>query len=616
MLMNFFPFPRIPALLSLLLVLSGCEKQAGYTISGEQKIWHTVTISFPGPRVSEQEFPNPFLDYRLNVEFTMEQDTFLVPGFFAADGHASESSATEGNMWQVRFKPDREGSWKFRASFRKGHQVAISDDPVEGDPVAFDGLEGTFLVGPSDKSGRDFRAHGRLEYVNSRYLRFSGSGDYFLKGGADSPENFLAYQEFDGTWYSGSNQRRMGEDAPNTELHLYKAHTSDWKPGDPTWQGGKGKGIIGALNYLASKGMNSVYFLTMNVLGDGEDVWPWTDRNERYRFDCSKLDQWELVFSHMEQLGIMMHVVLQETENECLLDAGRLDVQRKLYLRELIARFSHHLAVTWNIGEENGPVTWSPVGQTVQDRKEMMSYIKKIHPYNSFVVVHTHAAEPDHSRLIEPFLGFPDLDGPSLQLKSPSMVHRYTKKWISLSKEHSKPWVVCSDELGPHWMGVVPDKDDPDHDTIRRDALWGNLMAGGAGVEWYFGYQYAHGDLNCEDWRSRDLMWDQTRFALDFFQKYLPFNQMESLDELTSAGFCLAAPGKVYALYLPGEGPATLDLGSHPGTYSVAWYDPRHGGSLQEGSIAAINGGKRTTVGIPPESPEKDWVCLIQAVSQ
>jgi len=58
--------------------------------------------------------------------------------------------------------------------------------------------------------------------------------------------------------------------------------------------------------------------LTMNIIGDGKDVWPYTDYNERYRFDCSKLDQWEIVFEHMETLGIMAHYVLQETEmNVC-----------------------------------------------------------------------------------------------------------------------------------------------------------------------------------------------------------------------------------------------------------------------------------------------------------
>jgi hypothetical protein len=31
---------------------------------------------------------------------------------------------------------------------------------------------------------------------------------------------------------------------------------------------------------------------------------------------------------------------------------GHTGVQRRVYLRELVARFGHHLAVTWNLGEE------------------------------------------------------------------------------------------------------------------------------------------------------------------------------------------------------------------------------------------------------------------------
>ena len=54
-----------------------------------------------------------------------------------------------------------------------------------------------------------------LQYDGTRYLKHSGNGEIFLKGGADSPENFLAYREFDGTYYGGSNKARSGEAAPN-----------------------------------------------------------------------------------------------------------------------------------------------------------------------------------------------------------------------------------------------------------------------------------------------------------------------------------------------------------------------------------------------------------------
>ncbi|MGC9344399.1 MAG: DUF5060 domain-containing protein, partial [Bacteroidales bacterium] len=470
--------------------LISCDKSDNPSVHGELMTWHKITLDVPGPDAGELDANNPFMNYRLTAEFSKADKKYSVPGFFAADGNAAESSASEGNIWRVHFAPDEPGEWTYKISFKEGKNIAVSTDPEEGTSLEHDGYTGKFSVEDSDKSGKDFRSKGRLALTGGNYLQHMGSKEYFLKGGADSPENFLGFAEFDNTYYGGNNQHRKGEDSPNLGLHAYEPHVKDWKEGDPVWQVSKGKGIIGALNYLSSKEMNSVYFLTMNILGDGEDVWPYTDRNERYRFDCSKLEQWEVVFSHMDKLGIMLHVVLQETENECVLDAGYLDVQRKLYLRELVARFSHHLAVTWNLGEEHHAVEWSPYGQTVSDTKKMADYLREIDPYDHFIVVHTHANDKWRDFYMRQYLGYENLDGPSIQIGNPLNAHQQTLKWLQLSADSGHNWVVCIDEIGPHWKGALPDEVAPEHDTIRENVLWANLMAGGGGVEWYFGYKY------------------------------------------------------------------------------------------------------------------------------
>jgi len=40
--------------------------------------------------------------------------------------------------------------------------------------------------------------------------------------------------------------------------------------------------------------------------------------------------------------------------------------------------------------------------------------------------------------------------------------------------------MVCLDEIGQAWKGVLPDEYDSRHDTVRHHALWGSLMAGGS----------------------------------------------------------------------------------------------------------------------------------------
>jgi hypothetical protein len=577
---------------------------AGQSVDGELKKWHKVSITFDGPPTSETATPNPFRDYRLVVTFTHQDRRVAVPGYFAADGNSAETGAATGNKWRVDFTPDGVGAWTYQTSFRAGPDVAVSLDPQAGEPVDFDGASGRLEIAESDKTGRDFRRRGRLEYVGQRYRRFAETGEYFLKGGADSPENFLAYEPFDGEHPREALSNPREGEAKQPALHRYQPHERDWRPSDPTWRDGRGKGIIGALNYLAGKGMNSVYFLTMNVGGDGKDVWPWTAPDQPLRFDSSKLDQWEIVFSQMDALGIMLHVVTQEQENDQLLDGGELGLQRKLYYRELIARFSHHLAVTWNLGEENT--------NTDAQRKAFAKYIHDLDPYDHPVVVHTFPGKSDE--VYEPLLGYEWFDGVSLQTND---THRQTARWVERSTAAGRPWIVTLDEIGPAHTGVKPDADDPAHDEIRRLHLWPNLMAGGAGVEWYFGYKWAHNDLNCEDWRSRDRLWDLTRYALEFFQQHLPFWEMSRADELTSspADFCLAKPGSVYAVYLPQGGTTDLDLGGTAGPLEISWYNPRAGGLLRDGSVHTITGPGKKSLGMPPEAPSEDWVVLVRGPS-
>ncbi len=578
-------------------------------VTGELKKWHKVTITFTGPETSETAEPNPFRDYRLDVTFQKSDKRYVVPGYYAADGNAGQTSASTGNKWRVHFVPDEAGQWNFKASFRTGPDIAISDDTQASLQLAFDDAKGSFTVGPTDKTGRDHRAKGLLKYVGKRYLQFAETGEYFLKGGADSPENFLAYADFDGT-YDTAELKREGEASGEKFLHHYEPHIQDFKPGDPTWKDGRGKGIIGALSYLASKGMNSVYFIPYNIDGgDGKDVWPWINPDEKYRFDCSKLDQWEIVFSHTDKLGLMLHIITQETENDQGLDGGELGIQRKLYYRELVARFAHHLALVWNLGEENT--------NTDAQRKAFARYIKDLDPYDHPIVVHTFPGKYDE--VYTPLLGYEYFEGPSLQTND---THAETIKWLDRSASKGRQWFVCLDEIGPANTGVKPDKDDYWHDEIRKKHLWGNLMAGGAGVEWYFGYNFPNNDLNCEDWRSRDHLWDLTRYALEFFHQHLPFAEMAHSDELTSSkdDYCLAKPGLVYAVYLPSGGTTNLDLGESSATFSVQWYNPRIGGILQSGTIAEITGPGTKTIGYAPansdksarRAADKDWVALIK----
>lgn len=610
---------KLMPILFAILAFAGCNNPKA-TIQGELKKWHRVSLVFEGPATDEMAEENPFLNYRLDVTFTNGDQKFVVPGFYAADGNAAESSATSGNKWLARFTPNRTGAWEYMVSFKKGDNIAILDDISDAESAGFmDGTTGNFTIMESDKTGIDNRAKGRLNYIGEPYLQYDESGEYFIKVGVDAPENLLGYEDFD---------------ASTNVFDLRKSwsfHEQDYsEEAKPfLWQGGKGKNLLGAIRYLASEELNVCSFLTFNVDGDDRNIIPhllkvpveeyeayanekknkeaWEKYFHKTRFDVSKLEQWERIFEFAETQGMFLHFKTHETETDHLMDGGVFGVEGKLYYRELIARFGHHLSMNWNLGEENN--------QPIEEVKKVANYVHHLDPYKHHLVIHTF---PNQDNRYAELIGDQSpLTGASLQLSDPEFndVHPRVLKWRHKSDSTGKRWALAVDEPGKANIALLPDEEDPEHNLARERALWGVLMAGGYGVEWYFGYASPHSDLTCQDFRSRDLFWDQNRYARRFFNQYVPFWEMEPADDLTTdqSSYCLAKKDAVYVVYLPvGVETTSIDLGNSGQEYLVKWYNPRQGGDLQTGSVESVKATGAVKLGFPPIEKENDWVALLK----
>jgi hypothetical protein len=226
------------------------------------------------------------------------------------------------------------------------------------------------------------------------------------------------------------------------------------------------------------------------------------------------------------------------------------------------------------------------------------------------------------------------LTGVSLQNSGIKDTHRDTLKWVRESKAAGRPWVVAFDESGTAAHGQCPDLGYRGYDgrdrtgkqvytqhEVRKQTLWGTLMAGGAGVEYYFGYQFVENDLICEDWRSRDQSWDYCRVAVNFFhENEIPFWEMSNMNLLvgngddTNAGYCFAKPDDTYLVYLPRGGLGVLDLRNATGSYQVQWFNTRAGGELVGGTVTKVPSGRVANLGFPPEDVAEDWLAVIRRV--
>ncbi|WP_193213055.1 DUF5060 domain-containing protein [Luteolibacter marinus] len=604
------------------------SRAGGVALEGELRKWHKITLRCTGPETSETSVPNPFTDYRLDVTFSHPASgrVYRVPGYFAADGDAANTGATAGNVWLVHFSPDATGTWNYTVSFRGGEGIAVSGDPAAGDSAGgSDGAMGSFEVEATDKTGRDLRGKGRLQYVGRHHLRFAETGEFYLKCGTDSPENLLAYADFDDTPNAGNRRK------------TWSAHLQDYDEAEAaeyTWSGSggepRGRGLLGAVHYISSEGLNGISFLSFSLDGDDDNVFPHLINSEETfgtsgadtrwdagkvhhtRFDVSKLAQWEKVFSYATMKGLFLHFKTQETENDQKMDGGDLGLERRVYYRELVARFSHHLAVEWNLGEENS--------NTDEQRRAFAQWFNDNDPYRHLVVMHTYGTS--QNGYIALLGGGSKLSGASLQPDDDAVFSRVfpeSKRWVDESTSKGRPWVVACDEPGLSSEGLRPDSDaGSNHHFARLNALWGNVMAGGGGVAWYFGSGYSHSDMTCQDFRSRHSFWPDCRIMLDFWMnRGIPFHEMVNDDSLVDDpdSHCLHAVGEQYVVHLKGGGSTSLDLTEVAGTFEVLWYDPRIGGNFQQGTVTTLAGGTDASIGSPPSDQTEDWLALVRQVT-
>ena len=591
--------------------------QSDVVAPAETTLWHPMQIDVIEPSLITDESAddiNPFLDIALNVLFTAPDGRqFTVPGFYAGDGEGNGSGA----VWRARFSPDSVGAWQYRVSFLSGLEIAV-DDTTVSKALPNDGEQGNFEVVAAPTTAPGFLAHGRLNYVGQHYMQFA-DGTYWIKSGVDSPENLFGFAGFDGTVDQAGG---LDESGLIDGLHHYAPHVADWREGDPDFvnsdTGVSGRGLIGAINYLASEGVNSVYFLPMNLGGDGRDTYPFVGasgtRFDNTHYDISKLHQWNIVLSHMQQMGVAAHIVLGEQEigNTNWFDNGELGVERKLYYRELVARFSYLMAIKWNLSEES---RFSPA-----QHLEFANYLRRLDWAQHPLSVHTRRNLPDE-RYAE-LLGSEVFEATSIQF-SIENAGRFVEDWRMNSRDAGRPWIIDLDEVGPAGVGLT----DTNADALRRDVLYPIYFSGGQ-LEWYFGYHTLPlgGDVRTEDFRTRESMYRYMRIAREFLQT-LPFAEMEPADALFMSAsedpVEVFSTSGVYALYLP-DSSVSGDLSVEEGTYDIVGFNPRTGvyGEIRRQQIettltidsAQIDADLSQMLTVNNEAGT-DWVVLLRKVS-
>ncbi len=275
--------------------------------------------------------------------------------------------------------------------------------------------------------------------------------------------------------------------------------------------------------------------------------------------------------------------------------AGSDDERR--YLRYAAARLAAFSNITWDLGDDL---------DSFRDEKwahETGTLVESIDPYRHLAT--SHPVHREHQDRASPWFGFTSIQDWGRNQHALMLEERR----IQMKTGRIIP--QTNEEYGyeDHYPRWAPPPPGDSADTLRRTA-WDIAMAGAYGTA---GETARRGTGIWPDtgggWmnaRGDDTMTMLRGYAhiVDFMTSF-EWWKADPHDELVNNGaYCLAEPGRTYAVYLPKGGEVTVQL--EPGSYRAGWFNAFTGEAVP---IGAVSGPAWKS---PPAPDTNDWALLLR----
>jgi Protein of unknown function (DUF4038)/Putative collagen-binding domain of a collagenase len=268
------------------------------------------------------------------------------------------------------------------------------------------------------------------------------------------------------------------------------------------------------------------------------------------------------VIEAMFRRGIVAHILMKVYNKQVNWPANG-SAEDDLYFRWLIARYAAYPNVTWDLAKE------AQYEKNPDYKTGRLRFIRTLDPYRRLLTVHDDRANYDKGA----YDGLADYrsDQQHTEWRETMLAHLRQRNWPVINTEFGY-------EHGPLGLNDKTYSRAQSPEEVCRRA-WEIIMAGGS-VAYY--YTYTAWDVI----RPQDTPPGYTYFQhLREFFETTAYWQMQPVDGLSSAGYCLADPGREYIIFLNVTQPFTLKLEGLAQALRAEWYQPFTGKRQDAGNL-------------------------------
>jgi len=463
--------------------------------------------------------------------------------------------AEDGSVYRVRFMPSKPGDYRYSVEYRQGGSSTTST--------------GTFRVRDGHRRGPiridpEHRWHFVWEGTGEHYF-FNGTTAYWLLGWRDervieSSIERLARLKVNRIRVTIAGRTRVFYGEPVMEGPSWTPFLTPW----PTGRGLRYLHLLGRAGQRYGLGLARGVFDSLAELGRPDDIYhPGFDYG---RFHVAYWQKFERALRFARDRDVIFSLVLDMNDSRVHPGAGSADEHR--FIRYAVARFGAFSNITWDLGDD--------LDQYRDDRwtRDTGTLVKRWDPYRHLAT--SHPVDNAHQDRTADWFDFTSFQEWSRTQHAFMLAQRTEQARLGRIIPQTNEEYGYEDHY-PLWA-KGPGSESAD--TLRRMA-WEIVMAGGYQTT---GETARRGTNVWPDtgggWingRGDDTMTMFKGYAhmVDFFTSF-DWWDTEPHDELVNEGnYCLARPGKLYAVYLPRAGRARVRLA--PGRYEGAWWEAATG---------------------------------------
>ncbi len=307
-------------------------------------------------------------------------------------------------------------------------------------------------------------------------------------------------------------------------------------------------------------------------------MYAWEGSNEspdHGRFNLAYWQHYDAVIDALNRRGMVAHLMIK-VYNKMVNWPAKRSAEEDLFFRWLVARFAAFPNVHWDFSKE------AHNEKDLDYKLQRIAFLRQSDPYHRPITIHDDRATYDRGAYKDV------LDYRSDQQHS---------KWHETLLNHrsQQPWPVVNVEFGyEHGPGGLTDKTynvvQPPEEVCRR--AWEVQMAGGYGA-----YYYTYTAWDVIRPQDNPPGYAYFKYLRDFFTG-TGYWRMEPKDDLVSAGYCLAEPGREYVVFQNNAQAFSLKLEGLKAPLNAEWYQPLSGKRQPGGTLT--NGTAQLT-------PPADW---------